>query len=456
MAEYLHPGVFVEEKSSGVRPIEGVGTSTAAFIGVTAKGVPNKATFITTWAQFVRGFGDLIPSSYLPYAVSQFFNNGGKLTPGHGALFQLTGATLARATSQLTGEAATGAQQGAFQLGNQFMGLMLDPFVDGRGGLGGGGAALGFAPERETLPEDIALAYAKIVKAPVYKPAPPVVFEPRWSAWGGAFGGSNKTEGNPIVTVSHDLSARTAGFAAGMDYRFAPNTVAGFALAGGGTKWALAQGLGGGRSDAFQAGVYAATRSGPWDFAGALAFAEHWMSTDRLAPFGSRLTADFDAQSFGGRLEGGYRLGTSVAGVTPYAAVQAQSFHTPSYREADLTAGGFGLAYNTRTANDTRAELGARFDYVAAIDRSTLLTLRGRLAWAHDWVSDSTLAAVFQTLPGASFIINGAVPAKDAALASAGAELRLANGVTLLAKFDGAFASHAQTYAGTGTVRWTW
>jgi uncharacterized protein with beta-barrel porin domain len=48
------------------------------------------------------------------------------------------------------------------------------------------------------------------------------------------------------------------------------------------------------------------------------------------------------------------------------------------------------------------------------------------------------------------------VPAKDAALASAGAELRLANGVTLLAKFDGAFASNAQTYAGTGTVRWTW
>jgi phage tail sheath protein FI len=78
MAEYLHPGVFVEEKSSGVRPIEGVGTSTAAFIGVTAKGVPNKATFITSWAQFVRAFGDLIPSSYLPYAVQQFFNNGGK------------------------------------------------------------------------------------------------------------------------------------------------------------------------------------------------------------------------------------------------------------------------------------------------------------------------------------------------------------------------------------------
>jgi len=78
MAEYLHPGVYTEEKSSGVKPIEGVGTSTAAFIGVTAKGVPNKATFITSWSQFVRNFGYLIPGSYLPYAVQQFYANGGK------------------------------------------------------------------------------------------------------------------------------------------------------------------------------------------------------------------------------------------------------------------------------------------------------------------------------------------------------------------------------------------
>lgn len=78
MAEYLHPGVYVEEVSSGVRPIEGVGTSTAGFIGKTAKGVPNKATFITSWTEFVRKFGFLIPDSYLPYAVSQFFENGGK------------------------------------------------------------------------------------------------------------------------------------------------------------------------------------------------------------------------------------------------------------------------------------------------------------------------------------------------------------------------------------------
>jgi len=55
-----------------------------------------------------------------------------------------------------------------------------------------------------------------------------------------------------------------------------------------------------------------------------------------------------------------------------------------------------------------------------------------------------------------SFIVDGATPAKNSALTSAGAELRFANGVTLLAKFDGEFASHSSTYAGTGTARYTW
>jgi uncharacterized protein with beta-barrel porin domain len=89
-------------------------------------------------------------------------------------------------------------------------------------------------------------------------------------------------------------------------------------------------------------------------------------------------------------------------------------------------------------------------------NRSATLALWARLAWAHDWVSDPTLTPLFQVLRGASFIVTGATPAKNSALASAGTELRLANGITLLAKFDGDFASHSSTYAGTGTVRYTW
>ena len=68
------------------------------------------------------------------------------------------------------------------------------------------------------------------------------------------------------------------------------------------------------------------------------------MSTDRFVAFGDHLTADFNAQSFGGRAEGGYRFATVVGGVTPYAALQAQSFRMPSFNETDVTGGGFALS----------------------------------------------------------------------------------------------------------------
>jgi outer membrane autotransporter protein len=178
------------------------------------------------------------------------------------------------------------------------------------------------------------------------------------------------------------------------------------------------------------------------------------MSTDRFAFAGDHLTASFNAQSFGARLESGYRFATAFGGLAPYAAIQAQSFRTPSYSETDVTR--FALGYADRTATDIRSELGTRFDRLLALNPNAVLALRARLAWAHDWVSDPSLSAVFLTLPGASFIVNGATPARDSALASAGIELRLANGVSLLGKFDGEFAGHSSTYAGTGTMRYAW
>jgi outer membrane autotransporter protein len=401
------------------------------------------------------------------HAIDNFFNNGGALPPAFVSLFNLTGSNLTTALDQLSGEAATGAQKVAFQLTDQFLGLMLDPFVDGRCGIGRTDqpplgfagdcetrpSALGFAPERETMPPAIALAYASVLKEPRAPLAP--VYEPRWTAWAGAYGGSNRTTGDLAIIGSHDLSARTVGGAAGLDYHLTPDTVVGFALGGGGTDWSLSQGLGGGKSDAFQAGLYGATRWGPAYLAADFAFTNHWMSTDRLA-VGNHLTADFNAQSYGGRLEGGYRFGMLYGGITPYAAIQAQSFHTPGFTETDAIANGFGLAFGSRDATDTRSELGTRFDRVLAVYSNAVLALRGRVAWAHDWVSDATLMPVFQSLPGASFIVNGATLPKNSALTSAGAELRLANGVTLLAKFDGDFASHSSTYGGTGTFRYRW
>src|SRR5262245_20017475 len=94
------------------------------------------------------------------------------------------------------------------------------------------------------------------------------------------------------------------------------------------------------------------------------------MSTDRFAFASDHLTASFNALSLGGRVEGGYRFATVYGGVTPYAAIQAQSFRTPSYSETDGSGLGFALSYNARTGTDTRSELGARFDRLIALNPS--------------------------------------------------------------------------------------
>ena len=74
---YLSPGVYIEEVDRGSKPIEAVGTSTAAFIGESSVGPTNEAVLCTNWAQYTRTFGDFSHSTLLAHAVYGFFNNGG-------------------------------------------------------------------------------------------------------------------------------------------------------------------------------------------------------------------------------------------------------------------------------------------------------------------------------------------------------------------------------------------
>ena len=76
--ERLHPGVYIEEVPSGVRPIEGVSTSTAAFLGKAEKGPLDRAFMVTSFIEFQTNYGTFLNDSYLAHAALQFFNNGGK------------------------------------------------------------------------------------------------------------------------------------------------------------------------------------------------------------------------------------------------------------------------------------------------------------------------------------------------------------------------------------------
>ena len=77
MANYLSPGVFVEEVPAGSRPIEGVGTAVAGFVGFAQSGAFNDPTLVTNWSQFTERFGGFMPGAYLAHSVYGFFANGG-------------------------------------------------------------------------------------------------------------------------------------------------------------------------------------------------------------------------------------------------------------------------------------------------------------------------------------------------------------------------------------------
>ena len=91
---YLSPGVYVEEVDKGVKPIQGVGTSITAFLGITAEASlkklnqdtgerepvesrVGKATLVTSWSQYNDVFGGFVDGAFLPDAVYGYFSNGG-------------------------------------------------------------------------------------------------------------------------------------------------------------------------------------------------------------------------------------------------------------------------------------------------------------------------------------------------------------------------------------------
>ena len=109
MPEYLSPGVYVEEVDRGPKPIEGVGTAMAAFVGFTEKAeyvrevdgqmvvenLINRPQLVTNWTQFRERFGDFVPGTYLPQSVYGYFTNGGS------RCYVMSVRTFPKATAQL-------------------------------------------------------------------------------------------------------------------------------------------------------------------------------------------------------------------------------------------------------------------------------------------------------------------------------------------------------------------
>ena len=433
----------------------------AIALWVTPASYTNLSSFGVTLSQNETNVGSALNALRGPAGLV----NDPQATWDFGYLFAQQPKNLPAIFDTLTGEVNADAAEGAFQLTDQFLGLMLDPFARPVRSVGDGGAshaALGFAAESQPgMPLDIATA--------AYAPRPPLpqkaaTFDQRWLAWGSGFGEYTTISGDPAGAGTHNFATSTYGFAAGMDYTSITGTQFGFALAGGGSNWTVTQeSLGTGNNYNVQGGLYGKMYLGPAYLGAALAVANNWMTTKRTAFGGDPLSASFDAQTFGARVEAGYGFIHGRMKFTPFAAGQVLAFRAPDYAETDLSGGGFALNYAGRTETDLSSQLGARFDALASAGNKPLI-VRVRAAWEHDWLTNAGLAATFQAglapgaLPGAgtSFVINGAALPQNLAVVSAGTDLYVTPATSISTKFDGQIAAGVQTYGGSLTLRSTW
>ena len=373
-----------------------------------------------------------------------YFNANGSL-PVEFAGLDANGLTI------VSGELATGAINAGIDSADQFLGALDGQMETASSTAGQGGGTAAYAEESKPAGDD---QFASLgMSASHNADQVEQVFARRWNGWGTAYGGSEETDGDPAVG-SHKTTADTWGLVGGVSFR-AEDTLVGFGLGGGASDFSLSDGLGDGSANTFNVGIYGRQGFGNAYVSGALAYAFHDVETDRSV-FGETLSADFNAHSYSGRAESGYRFDTPLVAISPYAAFQATAYHLPGYTETSSGAGTFALSYDAETTTATRVELGARLEHAMALSDGGLLTLTGRAAWAINGGTDRNVGAAFQSLPGTAFTIDGAQPDRNSALLDAGAEYAAPSGFFAAATFQSEFSGNVQMYAGKLKLGFKW
>ncbi len=130
----------------------------------------------------------------------------------NGGIPAVFGSLTPAGLTEISGELGASFPQVAFQAGNSFLNLLLNPSLDGHFNSGGFGP-IGYAEEKRPATDAFASVNRKQASA----------FDSRYGIWGGAYGSSGSIDGN-ATTGSHTTTAQTYGFAAGVDYRLTPDT----------------------------------------------------------------------------------------------------------------------------------------------------------------------------------------------------------------------------------------
>jgi outer membrane autotransporter protein len=391
-------------------------------------------------------------------ALDSAFNSGAGSLIG---LYGLTPSQIPAALDMLSGEGVSGTQETAFRAAGMFTSAMMDQGAFWRNretvdvnGVIFAGERLAYAPAKKSKSDHPAF------KAMLTKEPP--MLQPRWRAWLTGFDGTTKLDGEAGIG-SATLSHNTGGLAGGLDFQFAPDLLAGFAMAGSSSNFSVRDRITSGHLEGAHFGGYAVKAWGSLYAAGAASFSTFRNSETRsIVGIGPSETAtgSFGSNLLSGRLEAGWKQAFNWFAITPFAAVQPAQLWQNGFTETNpvpvSTADPLGLSFGSRSITSLPTFVGAQYDTHVAFRNGMVLSPYARLSWVHEFKPDRAINASFIAVPVAAFTVDGPRVARDAARIEAGAKFAISQNAWLFASFDGEFSDRSQSYAGKGGARVVW
>ena len=352
---------------------------------------------------------------------------------------------------EIGGEGVSGTEETAFDASRLFGSTMLAQTVFPYLAVGGPGFGPGSQGNRPANPEKynplkLGPSNSKSVGGDYYQPR-------RWRTWAAGLGGGSSLEGD---RGSGSLDTTVGGVAAGVDYRFNPTALIG--VAGGCTDSDLSVDAMNtdGTVQGSHVGLYGVKTFGRIYLAGTAEYAHFENHTDRIIDWvvDERAKSNFNSNSFGGRIEAGWRRSFGRHFITPFIGVDAYELDVDGFTEnsQDLNGGPgvLGLTFASNSVTSVTSSVGLQFDTHYALANDRWLTPFVRVAWVHEYDPDRGVQSFLTVAPTASFVSEGASAAEDVARVDAGLRLDLSERIALFGFFEGEFSDRSQSYTGVG------
>jgi autotransporter-associated beta strand protein len=361
--------------------------------------------------------------------------------PAFAPLGLMTPATLTKTLSQLAGETATGIQTAAVTAMDNFLGILLNPNIGGRTGIGDGG--VGGTPVADT---------------PRLRDEQDVPHDHTFSVWANAHGLQTRVAGDDLRGSNADKAMEMGG-EIGVDYTPpSGNGSIGLVLGMENDSWKIANGLGTGHTLNYQSGLYYSRRFDNNYFDAAFSYARYNIATDRVVTLNGANVyhAKLNATNIAMRAEYGHFFDTGIGRLTPYVRAQGQDLGLPDYTETTVSGSPqYALSYSEQQHYDFTTELGTAWSLNLFNDGVSATVLSARLGWVHDFTPRLTDIAAFAAFPGASFTVNGASPSHDSGHVRLGIN-QYSDNWDLSLSAESLASPTAQSYGGSAGLSYKW